>query len=136
MQLTCRVIISLLLILCTSSAFAEDSYRKENVSRTVLSGVRTKLGQNYHINNDCTLADIPPLPVIKSPSHGKIEIVKEHVFPASKGRLEKCNSGKVMGVVAYYTSKPGYSGPDTLVLRTPYGDGKIREMAIKIMVLK
>ncbi len=101
-----------------------------------MSGVRTKLGQHWHINNDCSLADVPAVRIIEAPKHGRLEIVRQPVFPDSAGRLERCRTVKVMGLVAYYTAKAGYAGEDSFVLRAPYGDGKIADTTMNVTVLK
>lgn len=101
-----------------------------------MSGIRTKIGQHYHINNDCTPAQMPPTVVIKPPAHGKIEIVKEKVFPKPSGPLARCSSVKVSGLAGYYTSKPGFKGKDQFILRAPVGDGKIADTTIIVNVLK
>ncbi len=101
-----------------------------------MSGIRTKIGQHYHINNDCTPAQMPPTVVVQSPAHGKIEIVKEKIFPKSNGPLARCGSVKVPGLAGYYTSKPGFAGKDQFTLRAPVGDGKIADTTIIVNVLK
>lgn len=117
-------------------AEASDSFKRESLSRTVMSGVRTKLGQHWHINNDCSLADVPVARIVEAPKHGRLEIVRQPVFPTSSGKLERCRTVKVMGLVAYYTAKAGYIGEDRFVLRAPYGDGKIADTTMTITVLK
>jgi hypothetical protein len=117
-------------------AEASDSFKKQSLSRTVMSGVRTKLGQHWHINNDCSLADVPVVRIVEPPKHGRLEIVRESVFPTSSGKLERCRTVKVMGLVAYYTAKAGYVGEDKFVLRSPYGDGKIADTTMNVTVLK
>ncbi len=128
--------LAVLVIGTTGLAEASDSFKRETLSRTVMSGVRTKLGQHWHINNDCSLADVPVVRIVEAPKHGRLEIVRQPVFPTSAGKLERCRTVKVTGVVAYYTAKAGYAGEDSFVLRAPYGDGKIADTTMSVTVLK
>lgn len=127
---------AMIALLFSDCAVADDSFKRRSVSRTVLSGERTKLGQHWHINNDCSLADVPATRIVQAPKHGRLDIVRQPIFPDAKGKLEKCRTVKVMGLVAYYTAKRGYVGKDRFVLRAPFGDGRIADTTMNVTVLK
>ena len=119
---------------CTTTS---DSSRRESASLTAHSGEKTRAGQNWHINSDCSLADYPPTHIIEQPKHGRLQIVHEPIFPhEAKGKLAKCRTVKVGGVAGYYTSKPGYIGSDRFVVRFPVGDGEIKEMVLNVSVMQ
>ncbi|RFB93654.1 hypothetical protein B5K11_14175 [Rhizobium leguminosarum bv. trifolii] len=119
---------------CTTTS---DGFRRKSASLTVLSGEKTKAGQNWHINVDCSQIDYPAIHVVEQPKHGRLQIVHEPVFPYdARGERLKCRTIKVGGAVGYYTSEPGYIGSDRFVVRYPYGDGMIEEIALNVNVIK
>ncbi len=118
---------------CTTTS---DSFRQKSKSITALSGEKTKIGQTWHINDDCSHADYPATHIVEQPKHGRLQIVHEPVFPGATGKLAKCRTVKVGGVVGYYTPEPGYIGSDRFVLRSPYGYGKIQETVMNVSVIK
>lgn len=117
-------------------AQAAESFRRQTVSKTVVSGIRTKLAQNTHIDRDCSLVDVPFTRIVEKPKHGRLEIARERVFPNSKGEYARCRTVKVMGLVAYFTAEAGYEGKDRFTLRAPYGDGMVEDVTFSVTVLK
>jgi hypothetical protein len=116
--------------------------QSDGVGRSVdhsraLSGERTKMGQAYDLNPDCTVAFVPSERLIVPPRHGKVEIVKADVFSNYKSAPgKKCNTLRTKGVEEYYTSAAGYGGSDSYTIRTSYGNGKIVETTVNINVIK
>lgn len=102
-----------------------------------LSGERTKMGQAYDLNPDCTVAFLPSEKLMIPPHHGKVEIVKADIFSNYKAAPgKKCNSIRTKGLEEYYTSVAGYGGSDSYTIRTSYGNGKIVETTVNINVIK
>ncbi len=122
--------------LVASEASAWENIKHQSVSKTVLTGEKTQLGTNWHINPDCSFADLPATHIIEAPKHGRLQILHSKIFPNAKGLFAKCRTVRVNGLVAYYRSKPGYVGTDQVILRAPYGDGKVAETVINITVVK
>ncbi|ARM88965.1 hypothetical protein RHEC894_CH02678 [Rhizobium sp. CIAT894] len=56
--------------------------------------------------------------------------------PKLDRKVSKCETLKVNGVVGYYTSDPGYTGTDRLVIRSPYEEGKTDEGVLSVKVLR
>lgn len=118
---------------CTTTS---DSFRQKSVSKTVLTGEKTKLGQTWHVDKDCSFVGYLPTHVIEQPKHGRFQLVHESVFPNEKGALAKCRTVKVQGMVGYYTSEPGYIGSDKIVVRSPSGNGRVDEIIMNVNVIK
>lgn len=118
---------------CTTTS---DSSRQQTLSITARGGVKTLVAKNWHIDDDCNQIDYPAMTVAEQPKHGRLEIVREAVYPKLVGKQSKCATTKVNGVVAYYTPNPGYTGRDRLVIRSPYEDGKIEEGVLTVTVVK
>nr|WP_245274005.1 hypothetical protein [Rhizobium leguminosarum] len=102
-----------------------------------LSGERTKMGQSYNLNEDCTAATIANIKLVEAPAHGSVEFVKENIYSNYKDGIRiKCNSRKSLGVSEYYTSNSGYSGSDMYKVRVSYGEGTIKDVTVNINVIK
>ncbi|MBB4477812.1 hypothetical protein [Rhizobium etli] len=106
------------------------------MSITARSGVRTLVAKNWHIDDDCRHIDYPAIDIVEQPRHGRLEIVREPLFPKLAGQSSRCETVKVNGVVGYYTSDTGYTGSDRLVIRSPYGEGKTEEGVLSVTVVR
>jgi hypothetical protein len=120
----------------SASASAEEGIRRKTVQKTVFAGKRTRLGDQWHIGQDCRTIDVPAHRIIEKPKNGRIEVVQEGVFPSPKSSRGHCSKVKAKGAVTYYTAKPGYEGSDRAVLRMEIGDGVLGDMVINIRVVK
>ncbi|AIC27873.1 hypothetical protein IE4771_CH02775 [Rhizobium etli bv. mimosae str. IE4771] len=118
---------------CTTTP---ESSRRQSLSITAQSGIRTLVAKNWHIDDDCRHIDYPAINIVERPKHGRLEIVHEPLFPKLDGKASKCETIKVNGVVGYYTSDPGYTGRDRLVIRSPYEEGKTEEGVLSVKVVK
>ncbi|NYJ11081.1 hypothetical protein GGI64_002132 [Rhizobium leguminosarum] len=102
-----------------------------------LSGERTKMGQSYNLNVDCTVATMAKIRLVQAPAHGTVDFVTENIYSNYKDSPRvKCNSRKAPGVSEYYTSKSGYSGTDMYKVRVSYGEGTIKDVTVNIKVIK
>ena len=102
-----------------------------------LSGERTKMGQSYMLNPDCSPRTMPNVKLVQAPEHGSVEFVKENIFANYKNAPQsRCNSRKSPGVSEYYTSKSGYSGKDMYKVRVSYGEGTIKDVTVNFNVIK
>ena len=70
-------------------AMSEDHSR-------ALSGERTKMGQSYNLNANCTVATIAKIKLVQAPAHGSVDFVKENIFPNM--RLSACIDKNVIAV--------------------------------------
>lgn len=103
-----------------------------------LSGERTKMGQSYNLNADCTAATMPSIKLVQPPAHGSVEFVSEKIFShyATGAAQIRCNSRRSPGKSEYYTSNSGYSGKDMYKVRVSYGEGTIKDVTVNINVRK
>lgn len=114
-----------------------DGVKRVEFNKVAVSGERTREGVAWHIKPDCSMQNMPTVRVVEPPKHGKLEIVKEGIFPTTaKGLYNKCRSVKVQGSVGYYTSDKGYIGMDRLTVRVSYGNGRIEDTVLNIKVVK
>ncbi|MBY5863356.1 hypothetical protein [Rhizobium leguminosarum] len=118
MNMRYRLFYPAVLLLAGGHAEAQE-IKKENTSATVISGSRTVIYESSFVRPDCTMAAMPRLKILDGGKHGKIEIVREKVFPnfeRSNPRF-KCNGRKVDGAAVYYTPGAKFTGSDKIKLR-------------------
>ncbi|MBT9372017.1 hypothetical protein [Rhizobium sp. CSW-27] len=114
-----------------------DDVETHVTSRKVVAGEKTWVGNAWKLKRDCTADGIPQAYVLEPPKHGKLAFVTEKRFPAmARGPYEKCRDTKVDMLVGYYTSNPGYVGPDEAKFRLSAEDGRITDTVVKVDVLK
>lgn len=116
---------------CPAAATTSSSYEK-----TALSGQEIYVFKGANLNADCSSMGKDDVRAIAGPSHGKIRLVYEKVYPSySKGNDRyKCNSRKVDGVRGLYRSKPGFKGTDQVTLSVHSVSGNSYKFFISIKV--
>ena len=133
---TAVLMLALSLALIPTYAGAEEGIQRKTVQKTVFAGKKTRLGELWHIGQDCKTIDVPAHRIIEKPKNGRIEIVQEGIFPSPKSDRGHCSKIKAMGAVIYYTPKPGFEGRDRAILRMEIGDGVLGDKTINIRVVK
>lgn len=116
----------------------KDGVQVSQDQSRALSGERTKMGQSYNLNADCTAATMPSIKLVQPPAHGSVEFVSEKIsshYPTGAPQI-RCNSRKSPGVSEYYTSNSGYSGKDVYKVRVSYGEGTIKDVTVNLNVRK
>lgn len=103
---------------------------------TAISGERTRIKENWHVEPDCSSGQVPSVQVTKQPQHGKVETVTEMIYPHTRGKLEKCSTKKINSAVTYYTPQKGYVGTDNFGFRTSFHNGRIVESNVDMNVVK
>lgn len=114
----------------------EQGGAERHVARTVVSGSEQKLDFNYSINPDCTSLGELKARVIKTPDHGKLrfETGDDYTkFPKENSRYE-CNRQKTAGLIVYFVSDPGFTGPDTALIEVTYPQQLIQSTRYDISV--
>ena len=74
--------------------------------------------------------------VAEPPSHGRVTISRTGVFTNfSAANLRKqCNTRRVAGVKAFYTSQRGYQGPDRVAIDVIWPSGRYVRQDVSIVV--
>ena len=137
MNMRYRLLYSAVLLLASEHAQAQE-ITKESTSATVISGGRTVIYQSSFVRPDCTAAAVPRLKILDGGKHGKVEIVREKVFPnfeRSNPRF-RCNGRKVDGAVVYYTAGAKFTGSDKVRLReSSESEAGVWEITARITVV-
>jgi hypothetical protein len=120
----------------SSCVTSPDGVRHDYSHKVAVGGERTRTGNSWNLNSDCTAKTVPNVRVTQKPQHGKVEIIREPLFPSSTGDYKKCSSVKVLGVVGYYTAAPSYVGQDSFTVRDSFGDGRVEDTTVTINVVR
>src|ERR1700709_923803 len=89
------------------------------------SGGHVTLWEVTALNPDCSSNGPVTFKIIKSPTHGDMNIASTGVFPTypPNNLRHVCNSRRVPGQRVSYTSRAGYSGMDLVEFETIYPAG-------------
>lgn len=102
----------------------------------VASGKRTFLQKTFMTMDDrCRPIPRPSGVLTEPPRHGKVRLAtRKAAAEYGPGPFQHCN-GKVGPSLAFeYTSKRGYRGADSFLVRIRYNDGEIRYERFEITV--
>lgn len=90
---------------------------------TVRPGVRAQISYSIHFNlKTCQAMSVPTITVIRQPSKGTAEVVRE-TAPLQSVQNEKgkaCIGTPMRAAVVYYTARAGESGPDFFTYRVVF----------------
>jgi hypothetical protein len=124
------------LLACAAAANAQDvRIDREMASRFVDRQRKTQIWYYHAFNRDCSLIRGFNVRIEQMPKHGTVELEKvDKVIDASfatfraseetRQRVKNCIGRTIPVIVTYYTSNPGYSGFDSLVMVTTSATGR------------
>jgi hypothetical protein len=90
-----------------------------------------RVGIYVNVQPDCTSGPLPTIRLSDPPSNGRVVVKRANVGATN---YKQCLSLQVPGLVAFYRSKPGFSGTDTLSLEVKLPDGKTQIQRITVTV--
>lgn len=106
---------------------------------TVRSGQRVQVAAISLIKPDCTYASYPYVAIVKSSSHGKIDMTHGmvHAKYASDSPVGMCKN-PVQGTMVFYTSDPGFTGTDQFTIRYTglNVEGGVKDNVMTVRVVK
>jgi hypothetical protein len=107
-----------------------------NVNKVAAAGKPLTLNEASAGNADCTLQGLPTGKVIQEPAHGAVKFVTREVFPTYPPNNPhfSCNTVKIKGIVAEYTSIAGFTGADSTIVEYIFPDGRDMQIQFAIMV--
>jgi len=107
-----------------------------NSTKVAAAGKPLILFQAYSANPDCTATGAITMKTLVAPEHGRVTFQRTGVFPTfpSWNVRERCNTRRVPGIKAIYTSQRGYQGIDRLAVEVIYPNGNYRRHGFGIVV--
>jgi hypothetical protein len=90
-----------------------------------------RVGVYVNVQPDCTSGPLPTIRLSDPPTNGRVVVKRANVGATN---YRQCLSLQVPGLVAFYRSKPGFSGTDTLSLEVKLPSGKTQIQRITVTV--
>lgn len=118
--------------LALSIGTAEAGY----ANKVAASGKPLELYWATSVNPDCSSRGAVTIKVVVPPSHGRVTINRTGVFTnfSAANVHQHCNTRRVPGVKAFYTSQRNYQGPDRVAIEVfwPFGRHVRQEISITV----
>ena len=107
------------LIAFAALALSVGAAEAANYTKVAAAGKPLMLYQAYSTNPDCSATGAITMKTLVAPEHGRVTFQRTGVFPnfPSGNVRERCNTRRVPGMKAIYTSQRGYEGIDRLASR-------------------
>jgi hypothetical protein len=90
-----------------------------------------QVGLFLNVQPDCTSGPLPAIRMVEPPANGSITIKQAKVRATN---YKQCLALEVPGFVAFYQSKPNFSGTDLAVIEVKYPQGRTELQRITINV--
>lgn len=90
-----------------------------------------QVGVYLNVQPDCTSGTLPAIRLVSPPDNGTVSIKRGKV---SATNYKQCLALEVPGFIAFYQSKPDFTGVDTVTLEIKYPQGRTEVQRITINV--
>jgi hypothetical protein len=95
------------------------------------SAKNIQVGVFLNVQPDCTSGILPAIRLVNPPANGTISIKRGKV---SATNYKQCLALEVPGFIAFYQSKPDFTGTDVVVIEVKYPQGRTELQRITIEV--
>jgi hypothetical protein len=96
-----------------------------------LPATNIQVGLYLNVKADCTSGDLPAIRLLAPPANGTVTIKRGKVTATN---YKQCLALEVPGFIAFYKSKPNFTGIDTATIEVKYPAGRTEVQRIKITV--
>lgn len=90
-----------------------------------------RLGVYLNVQPDCTSGTLPTIRLLSPPANGAVNIKRGKV---SATNYKQCLALEVPGYIAFYRSKPDFSGVDVVTIEIKYPGGRTEVQRISVTV--
>lgn len=112
-----------------ASAFAQDRTVERRAKGP--SGANIRIGMYINVKPDCTSGPLPTIRLVGVPENGKVNVKRVNVRATN---YRQCLALSVPGYIAFYRSRPGFSGTDLVTLEIKLPDGRTEVQKITVTV--
>ena len=95
------------------------------------SGANIRIGMYINVKPDCTSGPLPTIRLVGVPENGKVNVRRVNVQATN---YRQCLALTVPGYIAFYRSRPGFSGTDLVTLEVKLPDGRTEVQKITVTV--
>lgn len=125
---------SCLAILILAAGGSSPALAQEKTIERTAKGEPAKdirVGVYLNVQPDCTSGTLPAIRLVSPPANGAISIKRGKV---SATNYKQCLALEVPGFIAFYRSKPDFSGIDILTIEVKYPGGRTEMQRISVTV--
>lgn len=90
-----------------------------------------RVGVYLNVQPDCTSGTLPAIRLVSPPANGAVNIKRGKVTATN---YKQCLALEVPGFIAFYRSKPDFSGIDILTIEVKYPGGRTEMQRISVTV--
>jgi hypothetical protein len=90
-----------------------------------------RVGIYLNVQTDCTSGTLPAIRLVSPPANGAVSIKRGKV---SATNYKQCLALEVPGFIAFYRSKPDFSGVDVVTIEVKYPGGRTEVQRISVTV--
>lgn len=115
-------------------AFGASAHAQTQTVERTAKGQPAKdiqVGVYLNVQPDCTTGTLPALRLVSPPVNGTVNIRQGKV---SATNYKQCLALEVPGFIAFYRSKPDFSGIDVLTIEVKYPGGRSEIQRISVTV--
>ena len=124
-----QLIVLIAIIGLSASAIAQDRTVERRAKGP--SGANIQIGMYINVRPDCTSGPLPTIRLVGVPENGKVNVKRVNVRATN---YRQCLALNVPGYIAFYRSRPGFSGTDlvTLEIKFPNGRTEVQKITVKV----
>jgi hypothetical protein len=125
--------LAILMLVAGGSSVAPAQGQEKAVERAA-KGQPAKdiqVGVYLNVQPDCTSGTLPAIRLVSPPTNGAVSIKRGKV---SATNYKQCLALEVPGFIAFYRSKPDFSGIDILTIEVKYPGGRTEMQRISVTV--
>ena len=129
-----RAVASCLAILTLVASGSSAAPAQEQTVERAAKGQPAKdiqVGVYLNVQPDCTSGTLPAIRLVRPPTNGAVSIKRGKV---SATNYKQCLALEVPGFIAFYRSKPDFSGIDILTIDVRYPGGRTEMQRISVTV--
>lgn len=112
-----------------ASALAQDRTVERRAKGS--SGANIRIGMYINVRPDCTSGPLPTIRLVGVPENGKVNVKRVNVRATN---YRQCLALSVPGYIAFYRSRPGFSGTDLVTLEVKFPNGLTQVQKITVTV--
>lgn len=113
----------------TSAALAQEKTIERAAKGQPAKDIQ--VGVYLNVQPDCTSGTLPAIRLVSPPTNGAVSIKRGKV---SATNYKQCLALEVPGFIAFYRSKPDFSGIDILTIEVKYPGGRTEMQRISVTV--
>jgi len=118
-----------LLVVLTAPLSAQESSVERKAQG--LPDKDIQIGVYLNVQSDCTSGTLPALRLVSPPQNGKVSIKQGKVTATN---YKQCLALQVPGFIAFYRSKPDFTGQDRMTIEVKYPGGRTEVQTITVTV--